>query len=258
LIARIAPFRALAAILLALLAFVAATAGHAAELTFPPLTGRVVDDANLLSAGARERITGWLADFERQSGRQVVVATVKSLQGVPIEDYGYRLGRAWGIGEKDKNTGAILLVAPNERTVRIEVGYGLEGELTDAASRVIIERDILPAFRQGAFENGIEAGTIAVLRTLGWTGDPGVRVAPAQPRGGGGGGLPLGLIFFVLMFFAFRYFGRGAWIAPFGIGMWGAGSRGRTGGFGGGFGGSGGGFSGGGGSFGGGGATGKW
>jgi uncharacterized protein len=256
--ARAASFRAFAASLfVALLALAAAMpAARAADLHFPPLTGRVVDEANLLSADARARITGWLADFERQSGRQLVVATVKSLQGVPIEDYGYRLGRAWGIGEKDKNTGAILLVAPNERTVRIEVGYGLEGELTDAASRVIIERDILPAFREGKFEQGIMAGTISILRTLGWTGDPGVRVAPAKPSGGGGGGgLPIGLLFFVLMFFAFRYFGRGAWIAPFGIGMWGAGSRGRWGG--GGFG-SGGGFSGGGGSFGGGGATGKW
>jgi uncharacterized protein len=259
--ARTAPFRTVAIfVLAALLALaVALPAAQAADLKFPPLTGRVVDEANLLSANARERLTGWLADFERQSGRQVVIATVKSLQGVPIEDYGYQLGRAWGIGEKDKNTGAILLVAPKERTVRIEVGYGLEGELTDATSRVIIERDILPAFRQGEFERGVIAGTISILRTLGWTGDPGVRVAPTRPSGGDGGGLPLGLIFFVLMFFAFRYFGRRTWIAPFGIGMWGVGSRGRYGGFGGGgFGGAGGGFSGGGGSFGGGGATGKW
>jgi uncharacterized protein len=247
-------------VLAALLVFaVALPAADAADPKFPALTGRVVDEANLLSADARERIIAWLADFERQSGRQVVVVTVKSLQGVPIEDYGYRLGRAWGIGEKDKNTGAILLVAPNERTVRVEVGYGLEGELTDARSRVIIEGDILPAFRQGEFERGIMAGTISILRTLGWMGDPGVRITPAKPQRDTGGGLPLGLIFFLLIFFAFRYFGRRAWIAPFGIGMWGAGSRNRYGGFGGGFGGSGGGgFSGGGGSFGGGGATGKW
>lgn len=143
---------------------------HAAEPKFPALTGRVVDDAGLLSPVARERITGWLEQFELASKRQVVVVTVKSLQGYPVEDFGYRLGRAWGIGEKGKNTGAILLVAPNERSVRIEVGYGLEGELTDAISRAIIERDILPAFRQGNYEQGITAGTAAILRALGWNG----------------------------------------------------------------------------------------
>ena len=85
-----------------------------------------------------------LARLERETGDQVVVVTVGSLQGYPIEDFGYQLGRHWGIGQQGKNTGAILIVAPNERKVRIEVGYGLEGQLTDAASRIIIEREILP------------------------------------------------------------------------------------------------------------------
>ena len=144
----------------------------AAEPRFPALTGRVVDEAAVLNTDSRNQIAGWLADFEAKSHRQVVVATVKSLQGLPIEDYGYRLGRFWGIGERGKDTGAILLVAPSERSVRIEVGYGLEGELTDAVSKTIIEGVILPAFRQGNFNGGIQAGTIAILGALGWTGTP--------------------------------------------------------------------------------------
>ena len=104
----------------------------AAEPSFPALTGRVVDDAHILDAAARAAIERKLAAFETKSGRQVVVATLPSLQGYEIEDYGYRLGRHWGIGEKGSNNGALLIVAPNERRVRIEVGYGLEGTLTDA------------------------------------------------------------------------------------------------------------------------------
>src|ERR1700730_8780667 len=114
-----------------------------AEPVFPALSSRVVDEAGLLSAAERERLTAQLAAHEHATGQQVVVVTLRSLQGMPIEDFGYRLGRAWGIGEKGKNTGALLVVAPSERAVRIEVGYGLEGLLTDALSRSIIERDIL-------------------------------------------------------------------------------------------------------------------
>src|SRR5437016_2830504 len=107
----------------------------AAEPHFPALTGRVVDEAHLLDANARSSIESKLADFESKTGDQLVVATLSSLQGYEIEDYGYRLGRAWGVGEKGKNNGAVLIVAPNEHRVRIEVGYGLEGTLTDAVSR---------------------------------------------------------------------------------------------------------------------------
>ena len=139
----------------------------AVEPVFPALSGRVVDEAGLLSAAERERLTAQLAAHEQATGQQVVVVTLRSLQGYPIEDFGYRLGRAWGIGEKGKNTGALLIVSPTERAVRIEVGYGLEGLLTDALSRSIIERDILPAFRQGQFARGIMDGTSAMLVALG-------------------------------------------------------------------------------------------
>lgn len=251
--------------LLLCLTYFALAAPLLAAPQFPPLTGRVVDEAGLLSPAAKERITGWLAQFEQATKRQVVVVTVKSLQGYPIEDYGYQLGRFWGIGEKDKNTGAILLVAPTERKVRIEVGYGLEGELTDAVSSTIINQDIVPSFRQGNYEAGIVAGTAAILKALGWNGAE--NAIPAPPSGAvQGNGSPLAFIPFLLFFVMFWVFfwrmlrhrgssgGVGAAMMGYGIGsMMGGGFRaGGGGGFGGG------GFSGGGGSFGGGGATGSW
>lgn len=240
-------FRDRSAVLWAVLVvalFVYAIAGRAiaAEPQFPALTGRVVDEAGILSPAVRDRITGWLEQYEEASKRQIVVATVKSLQGYPIEDFGYRLGRYWGIGEKGRNTGAILLVAPNERAVRIEVGYGLEGELTDAVSRAIIERDILPAFRQGDFEQGITAGTVAMLQALGWQG-AGV-ATDTGPADNAEGLAPLGFIILIILFAAFRHGRHGLWVVPMGHDVWGSRSRGR--------------FSGGGGSFGGGGASGRW
>jgi uncharacterized protein len=253
-----APFAALALILLTALTQVVS----AAELRFPDLSGRVVDQAGLLSASARDRLTNWLAELERAKGYQVVVATVPSLQGVPIEDFGYRLGRAWGIGEAGRNTGALLIVAPTERTVRIEVGYGLEGTLTDAQSRAIIERDILPAFRSGSYEQGILAGTAEILRTLGFEPTDAPERAPQAPGAPESGGL--GLLFFIgmilfIMFMNRRGGRRSRSILPYMLASYAAGSLGRSGrGSSGGGGSFGGGFRGGGGSFGGGGASGRW
>ena len=119
----------------------------AQTLTFPVLSGRVVDEAGILDAPARAALTQSLADLEQKTTDQLVVVTLKSLQGTSIEDYGYQLGRRWQIGQKDKNNGVLLIVAPNERKVRIEVGYGLEGTLTDAVSKLIIENSILPRFQ---------------------------------------------------------------------------------------------------------------
>jgi uncharacterized protein len=226
----------------------ASTAG-AAEPKFPALSGRVVDDANILSTAAEQRLTGMLAAHEQATGEQVVIVTLPSLQGFPIEDFGYRLGRAWGIGEKGKNTGALLIIAPKERQVRVEVGYGLEGRLTDAISRAIIERDLLPAFRQGDFDRGVVAGTAALLGALG--GDPknAIPVTKSEPSED-----PLSaIVLLVLIFFVvFGLFGRrgGMWIGPMVGGIWSAGGSSRNDSFGG--------FSGGGGSFGGGGASGRW
>src|SRR5271156_3181807 len=168
-----------ASALLLLLIFV--SPALAAEPTFPELTGRVVDNAGVLSASTQSDLTDMLAAHERATGQQVVVVTLDSLQGYPIEEYGYQLGRHWGIGQKGTNTGALLIVVPKEHKVRIEVGYGLEGMLTDAASRVIIERDILPNFRRGDFDAGVLAGTRSMLRVLG--GNPPEMGEPATSSG---------------------------------------------------------------------------
>jgi uncharacterized protein len=218
---------------------------------FPPLTGRVVDGAELLSRGTEAELTARLAEHERKTGQQVVVATVASLGGTAIEDYGYQLGRHWGIGERGKNTGAILIVAPNEREVRIEVGYGLEGVLTDALSHQIIQNTLLPRFRAGDFEGGIVSGTAAVLSVLSGEFEP----QAAPPQGERDEGPGLFMLFVLLVLFVVLSYLRGA----LGIGRgYGTGRR-YPGGFGGGWGGSGGGgFRGGGGTFGGGGASGRW
>ena len=151
--------------LLALLAALAIAAPASAQ-TFPALTGRVVDDAGMLSEGTRALLTRELAELEAKTTRQLVVVTVKSLEGRTIEDYGVRLGRAWGIGQRGKNNGALLIVAPNERKVRIEVGYGLEGDLPDAVAKVIIEERILPNFRQGNMVGGVVGGTESIIQVL--------------------------------------------------------------------------------------------
>src|SRR5215813_15579420 len=145
-------------VLICLLAELSFFCNAAAEPAFPALSGRVVDQAQILDAAARARIEGKLEQLESKTSTQLVVVTLRSLQGYDIADYGYRLGRHWGIGQKGLNNGALLIVAPNERKVRIEVGYGIEGTLTDAISRLIIENAILPRFRAGDVSGGIERG----------------------------------------------------------------------------------------------------
>jgi uncharacterized protein len=125
---------------------------------FPALTGRIVDEAALLSADDKRSLEADLKALEEKSTDQLVIYTTRSLQGYPIEDFGYRLGRQWQIGQKGKNNGVILIVAPNDRKVRIEVGRGLEPQLTDLMTKLIIENAILPAFRRNDFAGGIKAG----------------------------------------------------------------------------------------------------
>ena len=152
---------------LALFAFVAfRLVLPALALDFPALSGRVVDDAGVLDEGTRAAITQKLAEFEAKTTDQLVVVTLKSLQGTSIEDFGVELGRHWQIGQRGKNNGVLLLVAPNERRVRIEVGYGLEGALTDAVSRLIIENGITPRFRAGDFAGGITRGVDDIISVL--------------------------------------------------------------------------------------------
>ena len=243
--------------LLLVLAFVAPGLAHAAQPQFPQLTGRVVDGANVLDAGTRERLAARSQQLEEKTGRQLVVVTLPSLQGYEIEEYGYQLGRHWGIGERDKNTGALLIVAPNERRVRIEVGYGNEGLLTDAVSRLIIENAILPRFRSGDFAGGIERGVDDIVQVL--TGDAADfqrRAAARRPAANPEDqqrfiGFAFLLGFWLLMMLRSRGRRRRTWLGglPIPMGGMGWGGGGRRGG---------GGFSGGGGSFGGGGASGRW
>lgn len=262
----------------------------AAQPQFPELTGRVVDQANILSPEAEAELTAALEALEAQSQRQLVVATIADLGGYDIADYGYQLGRAWGLGDASRNDGALLLVAPNERRVRIEVGYGLEGYLTDALSSLIIQNEIVPRFKDGDFPGGIAAGTAAIIAQLQLPPEEAAKIAAdAGKKRADDGGFPVGVLIwlgFVFLFFVlpiirsgrrrkYRTKGDGPWGARGGdagravrdtatdIILWEVGSailRGAMSGGdndGGGWGG-GGGFSGGGGSFGGGGASGGW
>jgi len=138
----------------------------ALAIQFPVLSGRVVDGAGLLSADEKQALSNKLAALEQDTSAQLVVATLPSLQGQTIEQYGVALGRHWGIGHKGKDNGVLLLVAPNERKIRLEVGYGLEGALTDATSGLIINRGILPRFKQGDYPGGIREGVDAVIHTI--------------------------------------------------------------------------------------------
>jgi uncharacterized protein len=245
------PARSLAHVIAALLIALVLIGGAAhAALSFPPLSGRVVDAAGVLSQETQQRLTALLAEHEQQTGNQVVVATLKDLGGTDIADYGYQLGRAWGIGKAGKNNGVLIIVAPNSHDVRLEVGYGLEGDLTDAQSSLIIQNAMLPHFRKGDYDGGVLAGTVNVLRTIG--GKPsGTEAIPEPQKSDTHGGFPVILIVIILWI----VFGRFLWPLLFlgGIGRGGFGGGGFSGGsFGGG------GFSGGGGSFGGGGASGHW
>lgn len=237
--------------------------------TFPaPNKTHVVDAANIIPPDREAALDAKLAGVEQQSGRQLVVATVPSLEGYPIEDYGYRLGRAWGIGQKGENNGLVLLVAPNDRKVRIEVGYGLEPIMTDALSSVIVNTQIVPAFKAGDYPGGIEAGINAIIPQLTLPPEEAAKRAQqvAAPRQGGGQVDIGNVIFWLFIFFFFilplmrSMFGRrGRRYGSGPVVIWGPGDWGGGGSSGGGSSwGGGGGFSGGGGSFGGGGASGSW
>ncbi len=247
---------AAAAVLCCLMLAAAAVAAP----SFPKLTGRVVDQASMLSPAESQRLETRLAAHERAGGNQLVVVTVPNLGGYDIESYGYQLGRHWGIGQKQEDNGVLLIIAQQERKVRIEVGYGLEGQLTDALSANIIHTVILPYFKLGQFGNGIEQGSAAIIDALG--GKYQMRERSSERRPDEIDWLPL---VFVLMLLGFNILPamlpgvrnrRGGALRRGGYG-------GGIGGFGGGFGGGGGGFGGGGfggggGGFGGGGASGDW
>jgi uncharacterized protein len=133
---------------------------------FPPLTGPVVDQADILTAVGRSDIAAKSIALQEKSGIQLVVATVRSLEGSDIETYANQLFRTWQLGQAQKNNGVLLLVAPAEHKVRIEVGYGLEGTLTDALSSAIISGAIVPRFKTNDFPGGIERGVDGIISVL--------------------------------------------------------------------------------------------
>jgi uncharacterized protein len=228
----------------------------------PALTGRVVDRAGILSDTTETALSAKIEAHEKATSDQIVIVTLPDLMGRPIEDWGLALGRGWGIGQKGKDNGIVFLIAPNDRELRIEVGYGLEGSLPDATANQIIQSDVIPHFKQGDMEGGVAVGLDAILAALGGTYQP-----PAEPSYAyddtHGFIVPDALVPFI-------FFGlsigvgllmslRRRWDKTRNRYVWyiarstGGSSSGSSS-----FGGSSGGFSGGGGSFGGGGASGKW
>ena len=251
----------------ALLLCLVSAAGFA--LNFPPLTGRVVDQANILSPTSRGDLESKLKDLEDKSGIQLVVATVNSLQGSDVETYANELFRTWKLGQAQKNNGVLFLIAPNEHKVRIEVGYGLEGTLTDALSSVIISSAVVPRFKSGDFPGGVQRGVDGIISVLsGDTADWQPKIDVRQDDASGDFDGLFSLLFLLLFIFFCWYLIRNAGGGgPGGVGRRGVGPifipyggpSSWGGGFGGGSGGGfGGGFSGGGGWSGGGGASGGW
>jgi len=235
-------------------------AGAVLAANFPALTGRIVDQADVIPAGTRNPLESKLAELEAKSGIQLVVATVASLGGEEIEPYANALFRTWKLGEKTKNNGVLLLVAPNQRKVRIEVGYGLEGTLTDALSKVIIVNAIAPRFKAGDFGDGVSRGVddiITVLTTDAseWQQRPSLRLDNQQSLDFADWvliALLIGLVTLLIVSPGFRWFFLNVALNILVDSILSRGGGSSSGGS------SGGGFSGGGGSSGGGGASGSW
>lgn len=240
--------------------------------TFPAATGQwVIDQADILPPADEAALNAKLGSFEKANGHQLIVVIVNSLEGYDVADYGYRAGRHYNPGTKEKDDGALLLIAPNDRRLHIAVGYGLEPILTDAYSSLIINQAITPRFKAGDMVGGLNAGVDEIIKQISLPPEEAraraEQVQQARESSSGDGGAA---IFWILIFLFFilpiilsmmrgnrgrRYGNAGAPVIIWGPGF---GSGYGGGGFGGGFGGGGGGFSGGGGGFGGGGASGGW
>ena len=236
----------------------------------PALTGPVVDQAGIMSPEGRLKVERLSRAVYEAGGSQIVVLTVPTLGGVSIEEAGIKTVDKWKLGRQDKDDGVLLLVAPNDRRVRIEVGRGKEGDLPDAIARRIINQVLAPAFKAGQFDQGVLLAVAAIIQKT----DPefdleGAGVPrPRMRRGSGGMSSNVVTLIFILIFVLMapiltllRILGllpQGTAVRTYGRSGWGGGGFGGGGFGGGGFGGSGGGFGGGGGGFGGGGSSGQW
>jgi uncharacterized protein len=230
----------------------------AQDMPLPALSGRIVDRAEILSPETEASLSARIEAHEQATTDQIVIVTLPDLMGRPIEDWGLMLGRGWGIGQAGRDNGIIFLIAPNERELRIEVGYGLEGSLPDATAHEIIQSDIIPHFKQGDMEAGISAGLDAILAALAGTYQPAALVSGNGFNWSAFGDKYAPFIIPLVWFIAVlsvslrrrqnkqRNGYEWYWHVSRGSGSRSGSSR------------SGGGFSGGGGSFGGGGASGRW
>lgn len=222
---------------------------NVAALEVPKLSGYVNDLADLITPGTELKIERFLQGFESSDSTQLVILTINSLQGEVLEDYSLRVVESWKIGQKDKDNGALLLISKEDRQMRIEVGYGLEGTLTDLLAGRIIDNEIKPRFQAGDFDGGVIAGVTSMAEAVRGEYQGSGSTAGKKKRN------PLGALALLL------FLGPGLMLLRGGGGR---GGRHRRGGFwigglgggGGGFGG--GGFGGGGGGFGGGGSSGRW
>lgn len=236
-----------------ILALTLLVTGAARALEVPPLQGHINDLAGVLPAQVRQDLEARLTAYEQNTGHQLAVLVVDSLDGDPVEDFTLRVVEAWKLGRKDRDDGVLLLVAVKDRKIRIEVGYGLEGDLPDALSGRIIREVMAPAFRQGALAQGITRALEAIMAA---TGGEGEALPPARQQQRRNVGIsPYFLLLLVLLMFLGGGRGRGgagAFLAGSALGFGGRGFGGGS------RGGGGGGFRGGGGGFGGGGASGGW
>lgn len=270
-LASIVPRRGVHALALALMLAFTAMAFTFAALsapTYPELSGRITDQAGLLTPEDKAAIEAELSALEATSTDQLAVVTVSSLEGYPIEDYGIGLARKWGIGQKGKDNGVLLIVAPNDRKVRIEVGRRLEPMMTDTMSSLIIQNAILPKFRRGDFAGGIKDGVRDIKTVLLGDAEEVKRRAQGARSPNDDPTAMLHLLVFFLIFALIIWMNYRNSRAMGADGMQGSRRSRRNGGivvvpggWGGGWsggGGGGGGWSGGGGGFGGGGASGGW
>jgi uncharacterized protein len=236
-----------------LLAFSFSPLVLAQDVSYPAPSGYVVDQSGIIDTAAQARISAWILELKQKTSAEVAVVTVDSTDPLPIEEYAVNLFQRFGIGQKGKDNGVLLLVAYKDHHMRIEVGYGLEGAITDAYSSQIIDTIITPAFKEGNFSDGIEKGTAAIVTLIAKEYNVTLTGVPQPVEQDQQSGSFWILLLIACIFISF-FFSRGGMFIPMGYfpGGYGARGYGGGGGFSGGFGGFGGGMSGGGG------ASGSW